>query len=264
MLKWCQPNFLVRKVLLVLVLECGLSGVAMAAGSNALDRIDFGNATSEQAHAFDAGFSSLPYAGTGALGQTFRQPLTGSLTNALSSPLPGNGELVFTMTVDPVKQNYLTVRLWGSDANGAEVELQQAVYNLAPQDLGANPPPFPNRFYYSTIPITLSLTQGKTSIQLVLYESEMSGSNGRPIYSAYTHTDPHFIPDGSDPTGSQLTVTGQLPTTSALTLSQVVVHPADQPAGDLRLGRLLQFDFGATGPAGNVGRAAGGDRTRHA
>ena len=126
------------------------------------------------------------------------------------------------MTVDPVKQNYLTVRMWGSDNNGASVDLQQAVYNLAALDMGAAPSPFPNRFYYSTTPISLALTQGKTSIQLLLYEPQISGTNGRPIYSAYTHTDPHFTPDGSDPTGSQLTLAGQLSTTSALTLSQVV------------------------------------------
>jgi fibronectin type 3 domain-containing protein len=201
----------------VVVLECGLSGLAIAAGSNALDRIDFGNATSEQAHSFDVGISSLPAAGTGALGQTFRQPLSNAVPGVAS-----NGELVFTMTVDPVKQNYLTVRLWGSDNNGASITLQQAVYNLAPLDMGAVPPPFPNRFYYGTTPIALSYTQGKTSIQLVLYETQISGTNGRPIYSAYTHIDPQFTPDGSDPTGSQLTLTGQLPTTSALTLSNVV------------------------------------------
>jgi fibronectin type 3 domain-containing protein len=200
-----------------LVLEWGFSGLAIAAGSNALDRIDFGNAASEQAHAFDAGFSSLPYAGTGALGQTFRQPLSNGVPG-----VAGNGELVFTMTVDPAKQNYLTVRMWGSDNNGASVNLQQAVYNLAALDMGAVPPPFPNRFYYSTTPISLAFTQGKTSIQLVLYEPQISGTSGRPIYSAYTHIDPHFTPDGSDPTGSQLTLAGQLSTTSALTLSQVV------------------------------------------
>jgi fibronectin type 3 domain-containing protein len=215
--KWCPAHSLVCKLLMVLLFECELSGIAIAAGSNALDRIDFGNAGSEQAHAFDSGSSSLPYAGIGALGQSFRQPLSNGVPGVAS-----NGILSFTMTVDPVKQNYLTVRLWGSDNNGASITLQQAVYNLAPLDMGAVPPPFPNRFYYGTTPIALSYTQGKTSIQLVLYETQLSGTNGRPIYSAYTHSDPHFTPDGSDPTGSQLTLAGQLSTTSALTLSQVV------------------------------------------
>ena len=135
---------------MVLLFECGLSGLAIAAGSNALDRIDFGNAGSEQAHAFDSGASSLPYAGIGALGQSFRQPLSNGVPGVAS-----NGILSFTMTVDPVKQNYLTIRMWGSDNNGVWTLLAQAVPNLSPLDMGASPSPFPNRFYYSTTPIAL-------------------------------------------------------------------------------------------------------------
>jgi hypothetical protein len=52
-----------------------------AAGSNALDRINFGDtgtdAYSESVHSFNSGLSGSPLAGTGAYGQTYRAPLGG-------------------------------------------------------------------------------------------------------------------------------------------------------------------------------------------
>ena len=48
-----------------------------AAGGNALDRINFGDPTSEQAHQFNPGVTpgDLPPSGVGALGQTYRGAL---------------------------------------------------------------------------------------------------------------------------------------------------------------------------------------------
>jgi hypothetical protein len=187
--------------------------VAWSEGSNALDRVDFGNLASETAHSFDVGFNPIPIAGVGALGQTYRAPLT-SGTGSTS------GQLSVRLKVDPNLQNYVTVRMWGSDSYNISVDFTgDSIYDNL--DLGSNPTDFPNRFYYSTLPIPLSMTQGQTSLQLVLYENGVSGAAGRPIYSAYTHTDPHFIPAGANPTGTQPTLTGQIAPSSALTLSQV-------------------------------------------
>jgi len=74
----------------------------LLSGSNAIDRIDFGNATSEAAHNFDAGLTNLPPEATGALGLAYRE---------ISGPPSGqtgpqyNEVLTFTMTVDPFLQN---------------------------------------------------------------------------------------------------------------------------------------------------------------
>jgi hypothetical protein len=86
-------------------------------------------------------------------------------------------------------------------------------------DNDAAPAPFPNRFYYTTIEIPISMTTGKTSVQLVLYEgnTDTTTSPNRPVYSAYTHTDPHFVPDGNDPTGTKMTQTGQVTSLNTLT-----------------------------------------------
>lgn len=175
-----------------------------AAGSNAMDRIDFGNTVSETAHAFNVGFSSQPLVGTGAMGQTYRAAYGGSATST------NNQLLQFTMTVDPVKQNYLTVRVWGSDLVATRVWLLGANYGgYSSLVYTGGAAPFPNRFHYGTLPIPLSMTQGKTSVQLQLVEDGSATLPQRPIYSAYTHTEPMFLPDGNDPTGSQLPITGQ-------------------------------------------------------
>ena len=80
---------------------------ATASGSNALDRIDFGDSASEKAHQFDPGTApgDMPAGGIGALGQTYRAP------NEVGD-MPAGKQLVrFTLTLNPTNQNYLTVRL---------------------------------------------------------------------------------------------------------------------------------------------------------
>jgi autotransporter-associated beta strand protein len=202
----------------------GLAAVR-ADGSNAMDRIDFGNASSEAAHYFGAGSSGvLPTAGTGAMGQSYRAPLKAASYPATFSGVSQGGQgLLFTMAVDPNKQNYLTIRLWGGDNSTAYTYFLGYTSADNGLDLSSSPAAFPNRFYYSTEAIPLAMTQGKTLIQLVLYQSNFTNGPGRPIYSAYTHTDPHFIPTGADPTGTKLAVTGQLPL-STLSASQIVSY----------------------------------------
>ena len=74
------------------------------------------------------------------------------------------------------------------------------------------PPPFPNRFYYDTLPIPLALTQGKTSAALQLYENNLGSLRvpGRPIYSAFSHVDPCFLSESADATGLPPKVVGQI------------------------------------------------------
>ena len=204
--KWtCTAAFLAIPVLL-----CG-NVSARAAGSNALDRINFGDtgsdSYSESSHSFNSGLSGSPATGIAALGQTFRAPSNGG-------PGTGSNELEFTMAVSSTLQNYLTIRLWGSDHQPASIWLQGTNfggYDFMDDNGTGGPPSFPNRFYYSTMAIPISMTQGKTSVTLVLYELDgpWTAAPGRPIYSACTHTDPHFMPDANDPSGTKPQQTGQ-------------------------------------------------------
>lgn len=86
------------------------------------------------------------------------------------------GELSFTMKVDPVNQNYFTIKLWGSDAN-AENALILKCENFEigtrhgeAADLFVNHGGvwFPNRFWYRTATLPMKLTRGKTSVKLTL------------------------------------------------------------------------------------------------
>ena len=191
--------------------------------SNALDQIVFGNTASEAAHHFDAGATTLPPSGTGALGLTYREiagPASGTSTGA------NNEVLTFTAAVDPFKQNYLTIRLWGSDTTPGVIYLYNPAkgYIIDNYDESSTPwldwqvsgaqPAFPGRFYYATTPIPLSWTQGQTSVSLTLNAADddqrynnhltvqlLSGQATRPIYDAFTSTNPDFTPDSADPTG---------------------------------------------------------------
>jgi regulation of enolase protein 1 (concanavalin A-like superfamily) len=161
--------------------------------------LDFGNLASEASHNFEPGYniSQMPLLGNGTVGasqsQTYREPT-------------GTQELVFTMAVDPNRQNYFTVRLWGNDAPGTNIYLSG---NSEPLEEGMGNIEYPNRFLYLTINIPISMTTGKSSLALDLTFGGTSSSYYRPIYSAYTHTDPYFVPDSADPTGTKPTQTGQ-------------------------------------------------------
>ena len=182
--------------------------------SNAIDEIDFGNAGSEAAHAFDTGVTTLPPSGTGALGLTYRE---------IAGPASGTGVgsnnevLTFTMTVDPFAQNYITIKLWGSDTTPGVIYLYDPTKGYSVDNYDESPttwldwqvsggqPAFPGRFYYDTVPIPLAWTQGKTSISLTLNAAEnderydnhttvqlTTGQTMCPIYSGVYHHQPGF------------------------------------------------------------------------
>jgi hypothetical protein len=214
-------------------------------GGNYLDSIVFGNATSEAAHNFDTGLSTPPPSGTGAMGLTYREiagPASGTSTGA------NNEVLTFTITVDPFKHNYLTIRLWGSDTTPGLIYLYDPTkgYNADSYDensvtwidwqVSGGQPAFPGRFYYDTTPIPLSWTQGQTSISLTLNAAEnderydnhttvqlLSGQTTRPIYDAYTTTDPDFTPDSGDPTGTAPASTSTTLTTLTAAQAQTIL-----------------------------------------
>jgi autotransporter-associated beta strand protein len=208
----------------VVAIFCGLAFLSFfpaqlvaAPLGNALDRIDFGNVSSEAVHQFAPGVATgQPLAGTGAFNQTYREPYGNNDGTATGSQV-----LVFTMGCDPNRQNYVSIRLWGNDAN-ANITLYNAPSQTTSTENSGGPYISPNRFYYYTFPIPLSWTQGNKSVQLTFYFGGLAGQQvARPVYSAYTHTAPCFVPDPTDPTGTAPTVTGQA-TLAALTAARAV------------------------------------------
>ena len=174
-----------------------------------VDDISFGDSASEQKHGLKEE-KSEPF--RGGLDQPARKLLPGG-----SHPWEG-GTLEWTMNVDPNAQNYLTVKLWGSDkgkesgrlvlfANGLQVgyrhEGDYDVLNQCDDEALA-----PGRFVYVTVPLPQKLTQGKTSLDLKIislgamwpygttfeqYQKKLTQPT-RGIYRAYTHTTPRFAP----------------------------------------------------------------------
>jgi hypothetical protein len=180
-----------------------------------IDEITLGDDLSEQNHGLKAEKSE---ALRGGLDQPARKLLPGG-----SHPWEG-GTLEWTMKVDPSAQNYVTVKLWGSDkgmdsgrlvlfANGLEVgyrlESDYDVLNQCDEE-----PLAPGRFVYATLPLPPKLTQGRTSIELKIvslgpvwyygatFEQEQKALTQptRGIYRAYTHT-ARFVPAASERQG---------------------------------------------------------------
>src|SRR5438132_566902 len=76
----------------------GLECRVFLSGSNAIDRLDFGNLAAEAAHQFEPGYSpaQMPVTGTGALSQTYREPVGNGTTST-----GGSVALTFTLATDP-------------------------------------------------------------------------------------------------------------------------------------------------------------------
>ncbi|WP_373231591.1 carbohydrate-binding protein [Cohnella sp.] len=166
-----------------------------AAASTYLDKLDFGNTSSEQAHQFKGDFTS---AITSALGQSARIALPRT-----PADIQG-GEMTFTMKVDPIAQNYFTAKFWGSDEssyktmvyiNGEQIGYRR-VGDYQALEMGTSGA-LPNRFYYNTTLLPLELTQGRDTVEITV--KTFSGNFGaivdqgsRGYYDAYTHTDAYL------------------------------------------------------------------------
>lgn len=69
-----------------------------------LDTLRFGDGASENSHGYAADFSTTA---AGGLGEMSRHLLPGGVL-----PWQG-GTMKFSVNIDPVRQNYFTIRLWG-------------------------------------------------------------------------------------------------------------------------------------------------------
>jgi len=198
--------------------------------SNALDRINFGDIGtdpySESAHAF---VNLSQPTGTGALGLTYRKIAPSSTPSDVGIEAD-NEMLTFTMACNPTLQNYLTIQVWGSDTILDFIYLYNATQGYVSNNYyGTNNPEIdfqtttdpilPGRFVYETVPIPLSMTSGNTSVTLTLNAVQTSGGQlgsgqtSRPIYSAFTHTNPYLIVASTDPQGTAPSASAPTPTT---------------------------------------------------
>ncbi|MCS7254052.1 MAG: hypothetical protein NZ781_08535 [Armatimonadetes bacterium] len=205
----CATSILIRwKSLLLFVFSIGIcecvSGNLVCL--NSLDFVQLGDKVSEAKHNIVAPNTRIT---TGGLGEQCRQ-------------IEPEGEIAFTLRCDPKAQNYLTVKLWGSDTQSCLLfladesgkrygsylsEMPELSYNRSEAE-------FPGRFVYVTIPIPKELTEGKTQVRLKLIaigsvapyappdiRERPLKSPSRGIYRIYIHKDPFFEPEPDEKQG---------------------------------------------------------------
>src|ERR1035437_2180313 len=138
------------------------------ASSETLDTLVFGNDASEAAQATNAEHSDrMP----GGLGEPARHLLPGG-----ASAWQG-GTLKFILRVDPERQNYFTIRLWGDDVNHNQmtqhVEGKQVgcrhLGDIEALEIGSEAPAYPGRFLYRTCPLPLDITKGKQTLHCEIH-----------------------------------------------------------------------------------------------
>jgi len=191
----------------LLVSILGVTG----ATAQTVDTLLMGDNASEQGHDLTAAFPPVTHANSdtappasnpsdgppsdvikGGMGQAARRLLPRTPNGDMYG-----GQIDFTMKVDPVNQNYFTVKLWGSDAcDDGAIILNCEGYEIGKRhgnsaaDLFVNHGGgwFPNRFWYRTAALPLKLTQGKTSVHITLR------SAGK-IYDYNNKPGKSYIPD---------------------------------------------------------------------
>lgn len=204
--------------LLLLLLGCiSMKAKSVNNTTKVIDQIVFGSTSSEKAHAFMG---------------TNTEIISGGLDEKARRMLPGGphlwegGSMEFKMKVNPLQQNYVTVKLWGGD-KGEElgrlimyIDGKQMGYNnegdydvLSQTD---NDALAPGRFVYVTMPLPPMLTQGKKQVDLKIkafgrkwcyggtwdkFQHELKSAS-RGVYRAYTHTESCFTPDAGERQGA--------------------------------------------------------------
>ena len=183
-----------------------------------LDEVRFGEASSERAHAL---VSDNSQAQAGALGEPCRVVLP-----RRPEPEFSGGSVTFTLRCDPAKQNYVTLKLWGSDVGETTLYLYHDGDQIGAQYSDWPPldklnwrqrdPAFEGRFFYTTYLLPWHITKGcqQVTLQLVskgylygyapTYEQavHVQKDPSRGLYAAYTHTNPFFVPAESETRGS--------------------------------------------------------------
>jgi hypothetical protein len=187
------------------------------ASTGPLDTIVFGNATSESAHSLTTTLSSTV---TGGLSQMAR------VFNPSSPASVWGGTASFTIKCDPKQPTYISIKLWGSDVGSALGRLmlfcegkQVGYYHLGdvdPLDIAWDQPRTVGRFFYHTLPLPQSMTQGKTTVNIGINSMGRIWGYGttaaqyyyplvqpsRGVYRVYSHLTPFFTPASDDVQGT--------------------------------------------------------------
>lgn len=204
-------------VLSILALQLILAPASLhAADIPFLDVVVLGNNASEQNHNLQGKRSQI---------------IQGGMEESARWLLPDDpvsfegGRIDFSLKVDGEHQNYVTVKLWGSDkgakcgrlilfADGLQVgyrhEGDYDVLNQTDDDGEA-----PGRFIYQTVPLPMSITRGKSSLRMSIlalgpmwpygttfsqYQKDLTAPT-RGIYRVYCGTEACFTPDASEKQG---------------------------------------------------------------
>ena len=192
-----------------------MTAVRAAQSAAIVDTIVFGDAASESAHALSAEHSEVM---AGGLGEPARRLLP------LAPVSWQGGSVAFTLKVDPAKQNYATVRLWGSDATtdclilfceGKQIGYRH-LGDIDILDIGGGEPGYNGRFFYTTTPLPVEMTRGKTELHFEIRSSGSMWPYGntfesfqrrmteptRGLYRLSTHTDGFFVPPSDEKQGA--------------------------------------------------------------
>lgn len=206
-----MKNIYILALLFVLSISYGFSQ------TDRYDEIMFGDKSSEKKHNLQQRSSQTI---KGGLGQSARVllPIEGERVEG--------GNMTFRMKVDPEKQNYFTARFWGSDSGNSNIlilfcEGKQIGYRHLGDydmlDIANEDAPFHERFTYTTLPLPLNMTKGKTEIELSIrstgyifrygdtfdkYQKPMKKPS-KAIYKAYTHTNGYFTPNKNEKQGEE-------------------------------------------------------------
>ncbi|HEY1719183.1 MAG TPA: hypothetical protein VGH42_12945 [Verrucomicrobiae bacterium] len=202
---------------LMVVLSTHLASIGLVAESPAIiDSITFGDVASETNHAFSSVTSEIV---KGGLDESARKLLP------LQTESWQGGSMAFTLKIDPAQPNYATIRLWGSDGSSERLILfcegkQVGYIHLGDVDLldfgnDGNEPPLNGRFFYSTSPLPIEMTKGKTELHFEIRSIGAVWGYGqnfnqfqkpmnlptRGIYKFYTHTNGFFVPPANEKQG---------------------------------------------------------------
>jgi hypothetical protein len=179
-----------------------------------LDAVALGDSASEAAHGFREAFTKVIAGGMG-------QPGRKIFADPADTKTAEGGYFDVTMKCDPLADNFVTLKLWGSDFernSGGAILLylmeEERMHQVGFRDVqvgeyaplawgGVHAAPIPLRFYYTTIPLPLSMTQGRTSVTLRIVGAEVGAKGSPGIYRAYVHLGSYFVPAPGDPQSSQ-------------------------------------------------------------
>jgi F5/8 type C domain-containing protein len=183
--------------------QASAAAAGEADGARRLDLVDFGNPDSETAHGLTAPDSA---AVDGNAGDRAR------VAKPLATPDIKTGDLRFTVRVDPLHQNYLTVKFWGGDTSPyktiAYINGEQIGYRRSGDYEALNSGtvrPLPGRFFYATVMLPLEHTKGREHAEITLrtYDAAFTAkatADSRGYYRAYTHTGAYLDVSGEPQT----------------------------------------------------------------